>query len=289
MNAPRSLTRTFRVQQAAPSALAIIAAIACLTATALLPAGVARGVLGVPLALVIPGWAMLSILRIDLRLEPLLRLALTVMITLACYPLLVLLIAALQFKITHSAVIVAVDALLLLCAAVIAVRDGAMRKRFQRNAEDLGSVRVRGADLSVVAVLVTVAAAAALLAGTWALAPHQAPGPYASIAFTGANAQIDKIVTVDSSSLLRVTVTVTNASPHAERFSLTGVPDGARAWSPRTVQVPAHGLWSGTLTGVVIADGCARRLRVEARSPDHQPIFVDLWFSSASVQTCAAQ
>ncbi|MDQ3890525.1 MAG: DUF1616 domain-containing protein [Actinomycetota bacterium] len=215
-----------------------------------------RAAVVLPLALILPGRALLLATRLPQAAgERFQRLALEGMCSVALYPLLLLVFAAISVKVTPVAVLAGTDALVVGLLAVAAFRLLAERTE----APPLPAVDARPervwSRVFVAAVLLAFAAASITRAAL--PQPHDPGSVFFSLAGRSAHVRGVQVVTPGSAAAVTVSVANTTSAERTYRVSAT---IGGLTWEERRVRVPAHASWHGALSGPVPPASCPERL-----------------------------
>jgi hypothetical protein len=282
---------------ASPGALDILLGALAFTFLVTVPVEALRATFGMTAAVLFPGWAVLAVaIRDEMKLDTLPRLALTLMVSLAVYPLVLIGGYAAGAHISRDAALVGIDLVGLVCAGVRRTQPSE-----RGDADSLADAGVAGrraaapggTDWTPYALAGVVAAVGIVMLVAWTTFGPVRPAPYDSLALTGPSAATDNLLHAAPQGSLTLSVSVDNGSAHAHSYTVSGLPDGSGPWRPVLIDVAAHGSWTGSLKGDVSADGCARRMSVEATRDDapigSAPLTIAVWFTSGATATCASR
>jgi Protein of unknown function (DUF1616) len=273
-------------------------AIAALLVSLLLP-GVLRALVSLPILVFAPGYALQFAFGRRVRnADPWLTIGLSLVLSLALLPLILLLLYVAYRPLDAAAIVVAVTVVTLALAAVGAWLhpDGA--------AEDEGLesdpwLPARSASLAVLVAatlgrgglelmgrsgdetddpgaraprlpLRALAAAAVLLgtgaviALTWAILPGSSPARYSAIALSGAWSRVHRVTVVAPGKEVAVSVRVENHTATTQRYRIVPRVLGA-SWTAPSITLAAGRSWTGTVTGSIPTGGCLHRLLIALR------------------------
>ena len=242
--------------------LSLLATSAAITLGALVPVPAIRAVLVLPLALVMPGYGLLAALGIRGRLDTVPTLALSVLLSIAIYPLLGLTLYAASIRLSTASVVAVTDALLLLLAATLALSiRGAGAGAPGSGPSSEPSTAWDGARGAVLFVAVVALALAALAAAMRSL-PARADVPYTQLYLAGRWARVATVVEAHPRRDVVVRVGIANRTDRREKYRLVPVVDRHIRWRPRRVTLEPGDRWVGAVSGRVPATSCVHRLTI---------------------------
>lgn len=246
-----------------------------LTFGALVPVPLARAAIVVPLALSTPGYAVVALAFGRTRRDAVVTVALSVLLSVAFYPLLCLLLYAAGITLSRSSVLSGTDLLLVLLAVAIALRDRS-RGPVSTPAPVNGAVHWMAAR-HVLAYVGGLAFIVAALGGAQRLLPSAAPAPYTAFYLTGAARHAGSSITT-ASRRLTISIGIANHTGHRQTYRIVPALDGAARWHGHTVTLAAGHTWSGRVAGPAPRDRCAHRLSIALRSRSNATISdLDVW------------
>lgn len=239
-----------------------------LHAGALLPVSPLRALLVVPLALLLPGYALLrALLAPALPGDRVVRLWLACILSLAMYPLLALVLSCCGLRLTTMHVLAGLDLEHALLATIILARSVWYASRAPGDLRRVSRTDWRApvrhlwcSASHVPRLLVPALVLLPVLAGAYALVKGTPPSPFSQLSLAGNWAHLAGSVT--PSTLLQVPVVVGNHSGRRRTYRLSADVDGQVRRPTRVLTLPAGAGWSGQIAGVVPDDGCVHRVRV---------------------------
>jgi uncharacterized membrane protein len=251
-----------------------------LTVGAFIPVGAIRALITLPMTLILPGAALLFALdafRGRWDIAPIL--ALSVMVSLAFYPLAGLLIYKMGLSLSPFSVASEVDVFTLAMLAVGLLRRVSPGHRpaplLGVVSTDQRDMRRWGAWLGVV----TVACAAVLAWGVLVL-PQAAPPPYTAFYFAGsaADATLKGSATVAANTPLATQVAIENRSNAPVNYVVRTTVDGATT-AGREISVSASATWKGSVVTMINQPGCLQQLVIDLLHGDGSSKIasLDLW------------
>lgn len=278
------------------AAIWLIVATAGLALGSMVPVAPLRLLVATPLALLVPGWAVLLI-AFGAAPPPLLPpTALAALLSLATYPLLAIGLNSAGRPLGRQGLLVAVGALVLvalatmLCRALSGVLPAVSTRRTQgpaygevhgdaRRADGLrkperGRERT-GAARYVVAALAATALAVAMLR----LLPQAPPTAYTALSLGGQWAHLDHVVQ-ETSGRVTIPLHIANHTGRVEIYRLSVDIDGSEEGGVRTIRIGSEATWDGTVTALVARDGWLHRLRITLGSGTSQQALT-LWMQGA--------
>jgi hypothetical protein len=257
----------------AGAALPLLAAAAVMTAGLGLQ-GPLRAVVELPLALVLPGAAILAAARGSRPARPASDIGLAVVFSFAAWILITLVCFIFNQTLTTTAYIVAADALVAASAAVC------LRRR-----TPVATLVGAGASRGRITQLVLFALTAGICIGVIAIGTRSgpAPQPYTQLTLVGQWANLKSSVAVTPGAKVAVPVSVSNHTGAPQTYLVVPTMRGAD-WSTRTVELLPGATWRGEVQGTVPRGGCLHRLLVEVReSSVAAPIGnVTVWFQNGT-------
>jgi len=302
MNIRRVAGWPVREISSAPSVCALVAATVALNLGVAAPVPLLRAVVTLPLALLVPGYAVVLALfgrRLPLDAAPLA--ALTALLSMAFYPLLALVLYAAGWPLATGSVLAGTDAAILLFTAVAAARMATLHPPLRQAAlrpplvntemedEESGSAsrRPRGparlalGGLGVAAMLILLGA---VTVGTTRVLPASPAAPSTAFYLAGRWSRLSSVVSLAPGHRLAVVVGIANNTGRRQVYRLSPLLDGAR-WRAVMVTLPAGATWTGTVAGPVPAGGCLRRLSLTLHSGDSRVALrpLVLWVQAGTV------
>ncbi|MDB5059712.1 MAG: hypothetical protein JWO59_3184 [Chloroflexi bacterium] len=243
-----------------------------LTATAVMTLGVVqpvqalRAVIVLPFALLLPGYAMIAVIfGFQERFDVVPTLALSALLSLFSYMFVGLALNAAAIRLSSVSILAGIDALIALsiCAAVLRVKAGLPPSQpgTPVNLADPRKTLWTGAPACVMLVTgLSIVTVVVLL--TMTLLPQPAGKPYTQFYLTGPWSKTASVITVPATRSLTVTVGINNRTSAAQTYRITPFINGAQSWNERTIALTSGSRWSGSVTGIIPADGCLDRLRI---------------------------
>jgi len=277
----------------------VLAATAVMSLGVVAPVPLARALLVLPVALLAPGYALLMALfgdarRTGLDLVPLL--ALSILLSLACYPLLALLLHLAALPIATGTVVGATDAAIMLLLAGSSWRSPRHRPGMAPLDVATGGAweELRGG----LRFALVVVAAGLILAVTLRLLPTPASVPYTMFYLTGRSAYLTgpvgarghrsvglgpgercaararaahlaaRAAATGAIGTVDLSIGVTNGSAWRRSYRVAPLLDGVPCWPNQTLSLGPDASWSGHVGGAVPADGALHRLTITLRQPN---------------------
>lgn len=248
----------------------LLVAVAVMTAAVLLPLPLSRVAIALPLALLLPGYAVLSAAfgrqqRHDLAAV----LALSALLSLAIYALLGVVLYVITIPISEASVLIAADGLVIGLAAITVARTRAGTPPAAWPSPPPEPMAARRSPWSgarggfLFAATIGVAIAALLVA--MGLLPKPPAQQYTQFYLAGRWSHVSSVITTHPHQPLTVEVGLTNRTLHRQAYRIVPSLDNAPSWPAREVTVPSGHSWTGVVTGDVPASGCAHRLSIELR------------------------
>ncbi|RMH69810.1 MAG: DUF1616 domain-containing protein [Actinomyces sp.] len=254
----------------------VVASAAALGVAALLLPPSVRWVL-VPAALFVPGHAVVSALfGQHLEFGGVRRAALTVVLSFVSYALLALAVFAAGFRMSRVTVVVSVNVLAWVCAAVIAHRKIRAQRGEAVSDPPPPTYRPRLDPRQLVVPVGAMVLALVVAWGSVHVLPRRPPEEYSAIAFDGSWALVNRTVAVDPGTDTVVSFRVMNRTRSEQTYQVSARIDEGPSWSSTTLVVPALSTATGTVTGRVPAGACHARLEVamdvEGDDVDRDPL-----------------
>ncbi len=286
-------------EKSSAHARVVLAATAVMSLGVVAPVPLARALLVLPVALLAPGYALLMALfgdarRTGLDLVPLL--ALSILLSLACYPLLALLLHLAALPIATGTVVGATDAAIMLLLAGSSWRSPRHRPGMAPLDVATGGAweELRGG----LRFALVVGAAGLILAVTLRLLPPPASVPYTMFYLTGRSAYLTgpvgarghrsvglgpgercaararaahraaRAAATGAIGTVDLSIGVTNGSAWRRSYRVAPLLDGVPCWPNQTLSLGPGASWSGHVGGAVPADGALHRLTITLRQPN---------------------
>jgi hypothetical protein len=253
-----------------PPARLLLVALGVMNLGVLVPLPALRAALTLPLALLVPGYAVLmAAFGHWPRRDAPLTLALTVLLSMATYPLVALALSAAAIPIRTGSVMLSTDGLVAFLVAVAVLRTRRERRIIAVSVVPFVTTAglrspwngARGGVLLAVLVAIAIAALAAALP----LWPAPTDQPYTQVYLAGSWAHLSTMVQVRPNQRLAVELGITNQTHRRQSYQIVPRLDGAPGWPGRVVTVPAGRSWAGSMSGYVPPDGCVHRLSIALR------------------------
>jgi uncharacterized membrane protein len=278
----------------------------------------ARALVGFPVALLLPGYALLLASFGEAReRDGAMTAALSAILSIALYPLVALLLFILSIRLSTTSVLVSTEVLTLVLAVVAALRLRSrptvaeapaaraevrgtvlvgvlggiplLRLRAARAADALpvpssrlpGSSVWRGARGGALFVGLVAAACGVVALGLHVF-PGAPPDSFTQLYLTRAAHDSGKPLVGLRGHTVQVRVTVANHSSTGATYRLAPSVRGSRTWHARTITVAAQGTWSGSVKGAVPAGGCLHRLLIDLREGGSSVGSLTLWLQSSA-------
>jgi uncharacterized membrane protein len=248
----------------------LLVALGVMNLGVLVPLPALRAALTLPLALLVPGYAvMMAVFGHRARRDAPLTLAFTVLLSMATYPLVALALSAAAIPIRTGSVMLSTDGFVALLVAMAVLRT--RRERRPTGVSGVPFVTTTGLrspwNGACGGVLFAALVAIGIAALAAALSPWPAPTdqPYTQFYLAGSWAHLSTIVRARSHQKLVVDVGITNQTHRRQRYQIVPRLDGGPGWPGRAVTVPAGRSWTGSMSGYVPADGCVHRLSIALR------------------------
>jgi len=266
----------------APPVYALVAATVALNLGVVAPLPALRAIVALPLALFVPGYAVVLALfgrRTPLDAAPLAALA--ALLSMALYPLLALVLYAAGWPLSTGSVLAATDSAILLFTAMAAARLAAPRRprayaelrstlptmglEYEKDrplSRRQGPSRLAAGALGVAVMLILLGS---VTAGASRLLPASPPAPSTAFYLAGRWSRLSSVVPLAPGHRLAVAVGVANNTGRRQVYRLSPLLDGAR-WRAVRLTLPAGSTWTGTVAGRVPAGGCLHRLSLTLHS-----------------------
>jgi uncharacterized membrane protein len=267
-----------------PAAAALV-----LSVGVLIPQTYVRAAIVFPVALLLPGYAILVLaFGPNRRLDWVPSLSLSALLSMAFYPLAGLILAAASIALSTKSIVGAVDVLVAAALAVSFLRSRPRTEPPNRAtwlpAEPPHSEPVRGINGKRMLILT---AAALVLAGLGLVValhfePKAASPPYSAFYLTGAWSHLSAPVAATGGTPLRLLVGVTNRTNRLQTYQIEPQVDGAIAWPTRSVTLLPGDTWSGPILGKMPRDRGLHELIVTlTMEPQAAPVgTLTIWLRS---------
>lgn len=264
-----------------------------LSASVLIPLTSIRAAVVFPVALLLPGYAILLLaFGSNRRLDPIPALALSTLLSMAFYPLASLGLAAASIALSTRNIVGAVDALVAATLLVSFLRGrrlrGLPRPASWLPAEPPHRESERGMDAKRMVVLTAAAVVLAGLAVGLVLHVESKPAslPYTQFYLTGAQSHSSTPPTASGGAPLSLPVGVTNHTHRLQTYRIEPEVDGRSAWPARSVTLPPGGTWTGRVRGRMPADHGLHELIITlTREPQSTPVgSLTVWLRSGLPQ-----
>ncbi len=274
----------------------VLAATAVMSLGVVAPVPLARALLVLPVALLAPGYALLMALfgdarRTGLDLVPLL--ALSILLSLACYPLLALLLHLAALPIATGTVVGATDAAIMLLLAGSSWRSP--RHHPGMAPLDVATGGAWEGPRGVIRFALVVGAAGLILAATPRLLPAPVGAPYTMFYLAGRSAYLAgpveargyrsvglgpgercaaraqaahraaRAAATGAVGTVDLSIGVINGSAWRRFYRVAPLLDGVPCWPNQTLSLGPGASWSGHVSGAVPADGALHRLTITLR------------------------
>ena len=264
---------------------ALLAATAALSLGVAVPVPPLRALIALPLALLVPGYALvLALFRRRAPLDTAPLLALVTLLSTAFYPLLALALHGIGLPLSSETVLAGTDVAVLVLAVltrarapspstirpivgteagqsahtalVISPSTGPAAHSAAAGAAYRGGACAAPWGLGI--ALTIVCGGLGLIGATRAL-PTAPAAPYTAFYLSGRWSRLSSVVLVAPGHRLAVTIGVANNTGRRQTYRLSPLLDGDH-WRAYSLTVAAGGAWAGTVSGRVPAGGCLRRL-----------------------------
>ena len=255
------------------TAIWLVVATAGLAIGSGLPVAPLRLLVATPLALLVPGWALLLIAFDGAPPALLPPPMLAAVLSLGAYPLLAVGLGLGGRALSRQSVLAAIAALVLVALAVALCRG--LMATPPDHAQGPGGRAVRGTGVAryawrtggqreratpatyVIAALAAVALALAALR----LLPQAPPSPYTALSLAGRWAQLDSVV-AQTGGTVTVPLQIVNHTGSAEVYRMRVDVDGRVEGGARIFRLASGATWEGTVTSAAAQDGRIHRLRI---------------------------
>lgn len=235
--------------------IALLVAAGVLAVTALLPWAI-KSVVTLPLALLLPGHALLAALdRPDRALGTGGRVALRVVSSLAMISLTVLAVGS-AIGVSQESVIAGVW-----IATSLAALAG-WNRALPTRAETPGPHWTQSGVVLVLTALV----ALVVVVGALILLPDPLDAPYSRMSVAGSTKASGSPIRVTSGTTASARVQVENGTGRARSYRVIPAIDGGALWKAPKVQLGPGETWTGTIEGTIPRDACLSRLTVALAS-----------------------
>ncbi|WP_034271022.1 DUF1616 domain-containing protein [Actinospica robiniae] len=256
-----------------------------LLAVCLAMPGESRAFVGLPLALWAPGYCTVLLIFSRRawvsRFDALARLAIACTLSMAVWPLLMLLAYAVHRQVTQASTV----AVFLSFAVVTLLRVRLRSAAGGRAPVRPGPARGRSPWAAAGAVGV-VLAGAGLTAGLAASLPAQQSSRTGAVALAGSAAKAGGPLARSAPLAGSVEVLVADPGPLTRTFRVSAGIDHAQAWAAATVEVAAGGQREVTLSGPLPATSCLARLRITVSSQDGSLAPLVVYFQGNTPGAC---
>lgn len=219
--------------------------------------------LSAPVAFVAPGYGLLAVaLRLDDRLTFVLRLALSVMLSLAVIALATVAVDPLVARLDAHTFAHTVGGLILAFAALVAL------ERAPGTAAGRAAGAGAGERRTLLGLGGLVAVTVGIVAASITLLPSPARIPYFRFGLDRSWLGLDRTVEPIGRTLT-VDLALKNSYPRARTYTIVPSLKGAGPWTRKTITIPADGRWQGTISGPVPdTRRCFNRMGVALRADD---------------------
>jgi uncharacterized membrane protein len=268
-----------------------------------------RAIVALPIALLLPGYALLLAAFGDAReRDGVATAALGAALSISLYPLVALSLFALSIRLSTTSVLVATEIVVLALGVVAGVRTRPGRENERADEGPGGTVLVgvlggipllrlrparsasglpvpagpeaspwRGARGGLLFAGLVGAACAIVALGLHVFPGAPADG-YTQLSLAGSQLKhAGAPFVAGPGRRARVDITVSNHSSEAVTYRLSATVRGTASWHGRAVTVVAHGTWTGSVQGSVPAGGCLHRLLVDLRRDGESVASLTLW------------
>jgi uncharacterized membrane protein len=253
-----------------------------LLAFARVPVAPLRAAVALPLALILPGYALTRALP-DLGGErgAATWLALSFVLSLASYPLLGLLLYAAGIKISQATILAAVEAEVLVATAAAAVGP---RARLDDGTNGVKATRTGRARCALLAAPL-IAVVAIPVAARHLLPPPAVP-PFSQLYLLGAESRGAGFVTVQKR--LAVDVGARNETGGSRRYTLVGRLDADPPVPVASFKLPNGDRWTRRVTVIVPRSPCAHRVQFLLRDDERgrDVASVQVWARRTGASRC---
>ena len=246
-----------------------------------------RALAVLPVALTLPGYAMLAGLRTRrVGDDPLATLALSAIVSVALLALAALAMYAAEVRVSAASVahvIVAFVAVMVLLAPTL--RSAPASTRGELALQGVGSFR------GLVLPAVAVGAAIGVVVLALALLPGTPTARFTDVSLAGPLATDSGPALVAPFVTQQVPVTVRNRSGGTQVYAIEPAMEHGR-WYGTTVRLLEGERWTGSVVGRVPAGGCLHRLRITARplARSDRAVSVTTWFRTRKLPgSCAVR
>lgn len=234
---------------------------------AFLPIAALRVVLVMPLALFLPGFAMIvALFGVRPRLDVVVLAALSTLLSMAIYPLVGLALYYAAVRLSTISVVTAMDVVLLLLLGVTVVRansgwlgDGPYPTI--REARARPSVWQGSRGVLLFAAIVAVVGASVLVAAQFL--PQAKKDTFTQFYLSGQWSHDQSTASLAPGRRQTVTVGITNQTRQRHVYRLLPTLDGSPSWIGSSVTLSPGRSWTGAVSGFVPASGCVHRLSIQ--------------------------
>lgn len=233
----------------------LLVAAAVLAVLGLLPWAV-KSIVTLPLALFLPGQALLAALdRPDRSLGTGGRIALRIVVSMAMVSLTVLAVGSV-FGVSRASVVAGVWMVVSLCALAGWTRE------VPTKAATPGPHWTQ----SGVVLFLTALVAGVVVIGALVLLPDPLDSPYSRLSVAGTTKSSGSPIVVDAGTTASVQVQVKNGTGKIRSYRVIPAIDGGALWKAPKVRLSPGETWTGTIKGKIPKDACMSRLTVALAS-----------------------
>lgn len=233
----------------------LLVAASALAVLGLLP-WAAKSLVTLPLALLLPGHALLAALdRPDRSIGTGGRIALRVVLSMAVVSLTVLAVGSV-FGVSRASVV----------AGVWLVVSIAALAGWNRDVPSAAATAGPHWTQSGVVLALTALVGVIVVIGALVLLPDPLDSPYSRISVTGTSKTSGSPIVVDSGTTASVRVQVENGTGTTRSYRVIPAIDGGALWKAPKVRLRPGETWSGTIKGTIPKDACMSRLTVALAS-----------------------
>jgi uncharacterized membrane protein len=273
-----------------PLQLLVPAVAACaLSLAVLVPEIYLRAAVAFPIALLLPGYALLLLaFGPNRRLDWLPALSLSALLSMAFYPLAGLLLAAVSIASSTRSAVSAVDVVVAVALVTCALRTRRQAPGLDNSwlpAEPPRDERTRGIGgrRMLVLVAMTLALAGLGLGAAWRVEPRAMEQPYTAFYLSGAWSHVSTPVAARGRAPLSVVLGVTNHTHRRQSYTIAPTIDRSIAGPTRLVTLLPGATWTGPVRGPKPGDRGLHELVVTlTMSPQGTPVgTLTLWIRTA--------
>lgn len=283
-----AIQRRFLSRARTVSYLAMSVAALALSLGVLVPQTLVRASIVFPVAILLPGYALLLLaFGSDRRIDWLPALSMSALLSMAFYPLAGLLLAALSIAPSTLSAAGAVDVLVASVLTIRLLHDG-LRSRLVHHPSWLpgeppksSTAKIGLSPLRVfILTSLTLILAAIALGVAVHLEPKAVATPFSQFYLTGSWSHVTAPVSTRPGGPLNVSLGITNNTHNTQTYRIEARIDGKTSWPAETVRLPDRAEWAGLLGGEMPREAGLHELIITLQRGDRPVGTLTLWLEN---------